>query len=97
MWSFDDASGDKLSQHISNTTNFIPFCYSGTFFTISRFSGTCFEFYQNKSIPALMVVIGGPFVGVSYFIWNNGILMLLVASYLLGLGATLCTEKKEKN
>jgi UPF0716 family protein affecting phage T7 exclusion len=37
-----------------------------------------------------MVVIGGPFVGISYFIWNNGILMLLSCIvFTSGLGLLL--------
>jgi hypothetical protein len=71
-------SSDKLSQHISNTTNFIPFVIvMGPSLLFLGLAAHALNFIKTNPIPALMVVIGGPFVGISYFIWNNGILMLL--------------------
>jgi UPF0716 family protein affecting phage T7 exclusion len=43
------------------------------------------------------MVTGGPFVGVSYFIWNNGILMLLSCIvFTSGLGTTFVQKEGRK-
>ena len=93
MWSFgDDAlSSDKLRQHISNTPLILyPFVIIGPSLLFLGLAAHAFNFIKTNPIPALMVVIGGSFVGIFYFIWNNGILMLLSCIvFTFGLGLLL--------
>jgi hypothetical protein len=93
MWSFgDDAiSSDKVSQHISNTPLILyHFVIIGPSLLFLGLAVHAFNFIRTNPIPSLMVIVGGPFVGVSYFIWNNGNLMLLSCIvFASGLGLLL--------
>lgn len=93
MWSFgDDAiSSDKVSQHISNTPLILyHFVIIGPSLLFLGLAVHAFNFIRTNPIPSLMVTVGGPFVGVSYFIWNNGNLMLLSCIvFASGLGLLL--------
>ena len=46
-------------------------------------------------ISSIMVIIGAPFVGLSYFIWNNGILML-ISCVVFAFGLALLLYRKEE-
>lgn len=93
MWSFgnDAISSDKLREHISNTPLILyPFVIIGPSLLFLGLAAHALNFIKTNPIPAFMVVIGGPFVGISYFIWNNGILMLLSCIvFTFGLGLLL--------
>jgi hypothetical protein len=55
------------------------------------------NFIKTNPISTLMVVIGGPFVGLSYFIWNNGFLMLIsCVVFASGLALLLFREEVKK-
>ncbi|NGY36953.1 hypothetical protein FQU23_005440 [Flavobacterium sp. XN-5] len=93
MWSFgdDQKSSDKLREHISNTPLILyPFVIIGPSLLFLGLAAHALNFIKTNPIPSLMVVIGGPFVGISYFIWNNGMLMLLSCLvFTFGLGLLL--------
>lgn len=93
MWSFgnDAISSDKLSKHISNTPLILyPFVIIGPSLLFLGLAVHALNFIKTNPIPSLMVIIGGPFVGISYFIWNNGNLMLLsCVVFASGLGLLL--------
>jgi len=98
MWSFgDDAiSSEKLSEHISNTPLILyPFVIVGPSLLFLGLAAHALNFIKTNPIPSLMVIIGGPFVGISYFIWNNGILMLL-SCIVFASGLGLLLYKKEE-
>lgn len=79
MWSFgtDDIGRNTLSNQISNTPLILyPFIIVGPSMLFTGLAAHALNFIKTNPISALMVLIGGPFVGVSYFIWNNGNLML---------------------
>ena len=79
MWSFgtDDIGRNALSQQISNTPLILyPFIIVGPSFLFTGLAVHAFGFIKTNPISALMVLLGGPFVGLSYFIWNNANLML---------------------
>ncbi|SEA53092.1 hypothetical protein SAMN05443667_105132 [Flavobacterium gillisiae] len=97
MWSFgDDAiSSEKLSEHISNTPLILyPFVIVGPSLLFLGLAVHAFNFIKTNPIPSLMVIIGGPFVGISYFIWNNGNLML-TSCVIFASGLGLLLYRKE--
>jgi len=80
MWSFgSDAIGrNELREQISNTPLILyPFIIVGPSLLFVGLAAHALNFVKINPIGSLMVIIGGPFVGLSYFILNNGILMLL--------------------
>ncbi len=79
MWSFgnDDMGRNALSEQISNTPLILyPFITVGPSLLFTGLAAHALNFIKTNPISSLMVIIGGPFVGLSYFIWNNGNLML---------------------
>jgi uncharacterized membrane protein len=79
MWSFgnDDMGRNALSEQISNTPLILyPFIIVGPSMLFTGLAAHALNFIKTNTISSLMVIIGGPFVGLSYFIWNNGNLML---------------------
>ncbi|WP_291869573.1 hypothetical protein [Maribacter sp.] len=93
MWSFgnDDIGRNALSEQLSNTPLILyPFIIVGPSMLFVGLAAHALNFIKTNLISALMVILGGPLVGLSYFIWNNGNLML--ASCVLfasGLGLLL--------
>lgn len=80
MWSFgnDDVSRTELSNHLSNTPSILyPFIIVGPSMLFIGLSVHTWNFIKKKPISALMVIIGAPSVGLSYFILKNGNLMLI--------------------
>ena len=79
MWSFgnDDMGRNALSEQISNTPLILyPFIIVGPSMLFTGLAAHALNFIKTNPISSLMVIVGGPFVGLSYFIWNNGNLML---------------------
>lgn len=79
MWSFgdDDSARNTLSEHISNTPLILyPFVIVGPSMLFVGLATHALNFIKTNPVSSLMVILGGPFVGLSYFIWNNGYLML---------------------
>ena len=79
MWSFgnDDVSRIELSNHLRNTPSILyPFISIGPSMLFVGLAAHVLNFIKSNPISSLMVLVGGPFVGLSYFVWNNGNLML---------------------
>jgi hypothetical protein len=100
MWSFgNDAIGsEKLREQISNTPLILyPFIIVGPSLLFIGLATHALNFIKTNPISTLMVVIGGPFVGLSYFIWNNGFLMLISCMvFASGLALLLFREEVKK-
>ena len=97
MWSFgnDDIGRNELSEQISNTPLILyPFVIIGPSLLFVGLAAHALNFIRTNPISALMVIIGGPFVGLSYFIWNNGILML-ISCVVFASGLALLLYRKE--
>ncbi|WP_422860397.1 hypothetical protein ACOKFD_05930 [Flagellimonas sp. S174] len=97
MWSFgsDNVGRNELSEQISNTPLILyPFVIIGPSFLFVGLATHAFNFIKTNPISSLMVIIGGPFVGISYFIWNNGTLMLL-SCLVFAIGLALLLFRKE--
>lgn len=80
MWSYgnDEIGSNKLREQISNTPLILyPFVTIGPSLLFVGLATHALNFIKTNPISSLMVIIGGPFVGLSFFIWNNGILMLI--------------------
>jgi hypothetical protein len=99
MWSFgNDAIGsEKLREQISNTPLIVyPFIIVGPSLLFIGLAAHALNFIKTNPISALMVLIGGPFVGLSYFIWNNGFLML-ISCMVFASGLALLLFREEVN
>lgn len=97
MWSFgnDDIGRNELSEQISNTPLILyPFVMIGPSLLFVGLAAHALNFIKTNPISSLMVIIGGPFVGLSYFIWNNGNLMLL-SCIIFSIGLGLLLYRKE--
>ena len=93
MWSFgtDDIGRNQLSEQISNTPLILyPFVIVGPSLLFVGLATHAVNFIKTNPVSSLMVIIGGPFVGISYFIWDNGMLMLISCIvFTAGLGLLL--------
>jgi len=100
MWSFgdNDVGRNALSEQISNTPLILyPFVIVGPSFLFVGLAAHALNFVKTHTISSLMVIIGGPFVGLSYFIWNNGMLMLASCVVFASGLALLLFRKDSKN
>ena len=99
MWSFggNDFGRSALQEQISSTPLIIyPFVIIGPSLLFVGLAIHALNFIQSNPISALMVIIGGPFVGLSYFVWNNGNLML-ISCIVFSSGLALLLYRKEKD
>lgn len=97
MWSFgnDNLGRTELQKQISNTPLILyPFVIVGPSLLFLGLGVHAWNFIKTNPLSSLMVIIGGPFVGLSYFIWNNGILML-ISCLVFALGLALLLFRKE--
>jgi hypothetical protein len=97
MWSYGDNEVAKsaLSEHISNTPSILfPFIIVGPSFLFVGLAAHAFNFIKTNTVIALMVIVGGPLVGVSFFILKNGIVMFL-SCLVFSLGLVLLLYRKE--
>jgi len=97
MWSYGDNEVAKsaLSEHISNTPSILfPFVIVGPSFLFIGLAAHAVNFIKTHTISALMVIVGAPLIGVSFFILKNGILMLL-SCLVFSLGLVLLLYRKE--
>ncbi len=101
MWSFgnDDIGRNLLSEQISNTALILyPFIIVGPSLLFIGLGAHALNFIKTNPISSLMVILGGPFVGISYFIWNNGNLMLISCIiFASGLALLLYRKKNQKS
>lgn len=99
MWSFgnDESAKAALSEHISNTPSILfPFIIVGPSFLFIGLALHASNFIKTHTIASLMVILGAPAVGFSFFILKNGTLMVL-SCLLFALGLTLLLYRKESN
>lgn len=99
MWSFgdDDTARMQLSEHISNTPSILyPFIIIGPSLLFIGLAVHASNFIKTHTIQALMVILGAPAIGFSFFILKNGIYMLL-SCLLFALGLLLLLYRKEKS
>jgi hypothetical protein len=97
MWSFgnDDAARAALSEHISNTSSILyPFIIIGPSLLFIGLALHASNFIRTNTISSLMVILGAPAVGFSFFILKNGTYMVL-SCLLFALGLTLLLYRKE--
>ena len=97
MWSFgnDDIGRNALSEQIG-TTPFIlyPFIIVGPSMLFAGLAVHALNFIKTNPISSLMVLTGGPFVGLSYFVWNNGDIML-ASCVIFAVGLALLLYRNE--
>lgn len=80
MWSYgdNDAAKAALSEHLSNTPSILfPFVFVGPSLLFVGLATHAGNFIKTNTVSALMVIIGAPLVGFSFFVLKNGILMFL--------------------
>ena len=97
MWSFgnDDAGRAELSEQISNTPSILyPFVIIGPSMLFLGLAVHASNFIRSHTISALMVILGAPAVGFSFFILKNGIYMVL-SCLIFALGLLLLLYRKE--
>lgn len=97
MWSFgdNDIGRNELKEQISNTPLIAyPFVIVGPSLLFIGLATHALNFIKTNTISSLLVIIGGPFVGLSYFVWQNGTLML-VSCISVAIGLTLLLYRKE--
>ncbi|WP_026706010.1 hypothetical protein [Flavobacterium soli] len=98
MWSFgnDDTARMELSEHISNTPSILyPFIIIGPSLLFIGLATHASNFIKTHTLKALMVIIGAPAVGFSFFILKDGVYMVL-SCLLFSLGLILLLFRKEK-
>ena len=98
MWSFgdDDIARMELSEHISNTPSILyPFIIVGPSLLFIGLAVHASNFIKTNLLSALMVIVGAPAVGFSFFILKDGIYMVL-SCVLFALGLILLLYRKEK-
>ncbi|SHJ22791.1 hypothetical protein [Flavobacterium terrae] len=100
MWSFgnDDIAKAQLSEHISNTPSILlPFIIIGPSLLFVGLAVHASNFIKTNPISSLMVIIGAPAVGFSFFVLKNGMFMVLSCLlFALGLVLLLYREEKQK-
>ncbi len=100
MWSFgnNDLGRNELQEQISNTPLILyPFVIVGPSLLFLGLATHALNFIKTHPISSIMVIIGGPFVGLSYFIWKDGTLMLISCLVFASGLALLLYRKEEKN
>lgn len=97
MWSFgeDDISRNELRNHINHTPSILyPFIIVGPSLLFVGLSIHALNFIKTNPISALMVILGAPTIGFSFFVLQNGLFMLLGCTVFI-LGLTLLLFRKE--
>ncbi|GAA4767982.1 MULTISPECIES: hypothetical protein [Flavobacterium] len=98
MWSFgnDENAKMELSKHISNTPSILyPFIIIGPSLLFVGLAAHALNFIKTYPISSLMVIVGAPAVGFSFFILKDGIYMVL-SCLLFALGLVLLLHRKEE-
>lgn len=99
MWSFgnDEIAKAQLSEHISNTPSILyPFIIAGPSLLFIGLALHASNFIRTNTLSSLMVILGAPAVGFSFFILKNGPLMVL-SCLMFSLGLALLLYRKENN
>ncbi|KFF10814.1 hypothetical protein [Flavobacterium hydatis] len=98
MWSFgnDEIAKTELSNQISNTPSILyPFVIIGPSLLFVGLAAHALNFIKTNTISALMVIIGAPAVGFSFFILKNGTYMVL-SCILFALGLFLLLYRNQE-
>jgi hypothetical protein len=98
MWSFgnDEIAKTELSNQISNTPSILyPFVIIGPSLLFVGLAAHALNFIKTNTISALMVIIGAPAVGFSFFILKNGTYMVL-SCFLFALGLFLLLYRNQE-
>lgn len=97
MWSYEmDSDGRmELANQIRNTPSiFYPFQVFGPSFLLTGLSLHAWNYIRKKPFISLLVILGAPSIGISFFVLNNGLLML-VSCFLFALGLGLLLFQPE--
>lgn len=93
MWSYgmDFDRRAELGNQISNTPSiFYPFQVFGPSLLLVGLSLYAWNFIRRKPLISLLVILGAPSIGISFFILKNGVLMAVCCFlFALGLGLLL--------
>lgn len=98
MWSFgnDEIAKTELSNQISNTPSILyPFVIIGPSLLFVGLAAHALNFIKTNTIIALMVIIGAPAVGFSFFVLKNGTYMVL-SCILFALGLFLLLYRNDE-
>lgn len=101
MWSFgdDDAAREALGEHISNTPAILfPFVIIGPSLLFLGLVLHALNFIKTNTLSVLMVIVGAPAVGFSFFVLKNGTYMVLsCVLFAMGLFLLLIERKTSSN
>lgn len=96
MWSYgnDEISKAELSNHISNTPSILyPFIIVGPSLLFVGLAIHASNFIKTNPISSIMVIIGAPAIGLSFFVFSNGLYMVLsCVVFAVGLALLLYRE-----
>jgi len=99
LWSYgnDDVARAALGEHISNTPSIVyPFIIIGPSLLFIGLALHASNFIKTNTISSLMVILGAPAVGFSFFILKNGTYMVL-SCLIFTIGLALLLYRKENN
>lgn len=99
MWSYGDNSAGRieLANQINNTPSiFYPFQVFGPAFLLTGLSLYGWNYIRKKPLISLLIILGAPSIGISFFVLNNGMLMAISCSvFALGLGLLLSQSESK--
>lgn len=95
----NEIAKEALSHQITiSPMIFYPFIAVGPSLLFLGLSLHAFAFIQTQTVKALMVIIGSVAIGISFFVFRNGIWMLLsCVVFLLGLVLLILDKKNIKS
>lgn len=96
MWSYgsDELSKMELRNHMSSTPSILyPFIIVGPSLLFVGLAIHALNFIKTNPISSMMVIVGAPAVGLSFFIFNNGLSMVL-SCVLFAVGLALLLYRK---
>lgn len=94
----NEIAKEALSHQISNSPSILyPFVVVGPSLLFIGLALHAFAFIKTETVKSLMVIMGSVAVGFSFFVFKNGVCMLLsCAVFVLGLGLLLYKKEEEK-
>ncbi len=97
IWSFgnDNTSRMEFIEHINNTPSiFYPFIVIGPSMLFIGLSLHAWNFIKKNTVSSLLVILGAPAIGISYFVLHNG-LLTLTSCIIFATGLALLLYRKE--
>nr|WP_322625077.1 hypothetical protein [uncultured Flavobacterium sp.] len=98
MWSYgnDEVAKDALGEHIANTPAILyPFIIVGPSLLFVGLALHAANFIKTNTLSSLMVILGAPAVGFSFFVLKNGMYMVL-SCLIFVVGLALLLYRKEE-